>query len=133
MRPTTAAGGYRFFLALGLLALGGAAGCATTQQPSPTTVSAMTEATSAIEQAEQVGAQEHAPLELRSAQKKLEEAQAALGEDNHEGARRLAQQATVDAELAETRALSAKAQLAVRELQESIRVLREEMERTGQR
>jgi hypothetical protein len=42
----------------------------------------------------------------------------------------LAEQAKVDAELAQIKTLSGKAQLAVRELRESIRVLQEELEYT---
>lgn len=87
----------------------------------------MAEARSAVKQAEDVGGKEHAALEYRRAQQKLEDAQAALLDKKHDRARRLAEQAAVDAELASVKARSAKARSAVTELRESIRVLREEM------
>ena len=88
------------------------------------------EARKAAAQAEQVGAREFAPLELRNANKKLEEAQVVAREKKGgKRAMQLVQQALVDAELAEMKSLSAKAQSAVDELHESIRTLREEFER----
>lgn len=101
-------------------------GCATTAPP-PT--EQMAEARSAVRQAEDVGAGEYAAVEYRRAQKKLDDAQAALSRGKHDRARRLAEQSAVDAELAGVKARSAKTQNAVRELQESIRVLREEISR----
>lgn len=90
----------------------------------------MAEAQSAVKQAEDVGGMELAALEYRRAQQKLEEAQAALLSGKHDRARRLAEQAAVDAELASVKARSAKTRATVEELRESIRVLREEMART---
>lgn len=89
----------------------------------------MTEARSAVKQAEDVGAMEFAAVEYRRAQQKLADAQAALTRGRHDQARRLAEQAAVDAELAGVKARSAKTQNAVTELQESIRLLRQEMAR----
>ncbi len=103
-------------------------GCATTAPP-PT--SQMAEARSAVKQAEDVGGMEYAALEYRRAQQKLEDAQAALLDKKHDRARRLAEQAAVDAELASVKARTAKANAAVNELRESIKVLREEMAKTG--
>ena len=101
-------------------------GCATTAPP-PT--ERMAEARSAVKQAEDVGAMEYAAVEYRRAQQKLADAQAALTRGRHDRARRLAEQAAVDAELAGIKARSAKTQNAVTELQESIRLLRQEMAR----
>lgn len=89
-------------------------------------------AESTIKQAEQVGAQNYAPLEIREARKKLDRANNLVKEKEYEKARRLAEQAEVDAELAEAKTLSEKAQRAVRELRESIKALREEISRNQQ-
>ena len=91
--------------------------------------SALAEAQKATSQAEQVGAREYAPLELRNASKKLEDARAAIRKKDHKKATQLVEQALVDAELAEIKSLSAKSQAAVTELQESIRTLRDEINR----
>lgn len=95
--------------------------------PVPTTE--MAQARTAVQQAEEAGATEYAGMELRRAQQKIEEAQAALSRKRHERARRLAQQAAVDAELAAAKARSAKTQEAVTELRESIRALQQETSR----
>lgn len=100
--------------------------CASSKVP-PSKELAETQA--AIKQAEQVGAQDYAPLELRAARKKLEQAQKLDNEEKYEEARKYAERAMVDAELAEIKALSGKAQKAVRELKESIRTLQEEINR----
>ena len=81
-----------------------------------------------IEQAEQDGAEEHAPLEIRDAKIKLQQARDAVEEKEYEKAIRLLDHARVDAELAQAKAQSAKSQKAAEELRESIRVLKEELE-----
>ncbi len=116
----------RYGLMLGILFL--LASCASTQPP--TQELARTEA--AIDQADQVGAQDYAPLEIREARKKLQQAKELSAEGEHEKARRLADRAEVDAELAESKALSEKAQSAVRQLRESIRLLKEEINQNQQ-
>lgn len=103
--------------------------CATTKPP--TDELARTQA--AINQAEQVGARDYAPLELREAKKKLEEARELLKLKEYERATRRAHEAEVDAELAEAKTLSGKAQKAVKELKESIKTLREEILRNQQK
>lgn len=103
--------------------------CASTK--SPMQELAQTEAV--INQADQVGAEEYALLEIREARKKLQQARELEAEEKYEGARRMALRAEVDAELAEAKALSEKAQNAVQQLRESIRLLREEIQRKQQR
>ena len=115
-----------FFACLCLFLL--AAGCSSAKKAAAPNL-LLAEARKATAQAEQVGAREYAPLELRNASKKVEEAQQAVRKKDYKIALRLAQQALVDAELAEMKSLSSKAQSAVNELQESIRILREEIER----
>jgi HEPN domain-containing protein len=81
-----------------------------------------------ISQAAQIGAADYAPLELREARRKLDEARRAYDQKEYKKAAILAEQARVDAELAQIKTLSGKAQKAVTELRESIRLLKEEVE-----
>lgn len=97
--------------------------CGTTNPPTRT----LTETETVIRQAEQIGANDYAPLEIREARKKFEQARDAYNNENYMQAERLAEQAKVDAELAHLKTLSGKAQMAVRELRESIRLLQEEL------
>ena len=87
----------------------------------------------AVGEAEQAGAPTHAVAELRTARQKLEQAQAALAADDSFLALRLAEQAEVDAELAEAKSREAVALAAITEVRETIRVLREEIERNRNR
>jgi len=114
---------------LGSLVLIIATSCATTKPP--TDELARTQA--AINQAEQVGARDYAPLEIREAKKKLEQARELMDRKEFERAARLADQAEVDAELAEVKTLSGKAQKAVNELRESIKALKQEILRNQQK
>lgn len=99
--------------------------CATTNPPSQQ----LTETQMVIQQAELLGAEEYAPLEIREAKIKLELAREAVEAKEYEKAIKLAEQARVDAELAQVKAQSGKAKAAVAELRESIRVLKAEIER----
>ena len=99
--------------------------CASTKPP--TQELARTEAV--INQADQVGAEEYAPLEIREARKKLQQARELESEEKYEKAKRMAIRAEVDAELAEAKTLSEKAQNAVKQLRESIKLLKEEIGR----
>jgi hypothetical protein len=110
--------------ALAFLALG-ITGCASV--PPPTEQMALSR--DAVSEAQSVGAAEHAPVELSAAQTKLSAATAAMARDENLKARRLAEEAEADANLAATKARTAKAKAAVAELQEGIRVLRGELDR----
>jgi len=89
----------------------------------------VTLASQSIAQAESSGAVEFAPVELKSAREKLSQAELAMAKKENHKAKQLADEAMVDANLAEAKARSAKSQKVVEELKESIRVLREEMNR----
>lgn len=102
------------------------AGCASTPPP-PMEQFAVTKAS--IDRATSVGGNEFAPVELRSAVDKMNAAEIAMTEEDYVKAKRLAEQAQVDAQLAETKAALAKAELAVRSAEESDRVLRQEIDR----
>ena len=83
---------------------------------------------SAVERASGPAGSE-APVELARARDKLERANLAMGSRDYDEARRLAEQAEADANLAEARARSVRAAQALQEVRESIRMLREEMTR----
>ncbi|HZX31421.1 MAG TPA: DUF4398 domain-containing protein [Rhodocyclaceae bacterium] len=97
------------------------AGCASPPRPD----AQFAVSRSAIEEALGAGATQSAPLELQHARDKMARADAAVDAKNFEDARRLAEEAEVDARLAAAKARTARAQLAVAEIQKSIRALRE--------
>jgi predicted S18 family serine protease len=103
--------------------------CASTRPP----MQELAQTEAVINQADQVGAEEYAPLEIREARKKLQQARELESEEKYEEAKRMAFRAEVDAELAEAKALSEKAQNAVQQLRESIKLLREEIKQKQQR
>jgi len=104
-----------------------AAGCASI--PAPTEQIAVSKA--AVKSAINEGGNEYAPLETKSAIDKMTAADRAMAEKKYLDAKRLAEQAELDAKLAETKADYAKTQKAVEDSQESNRVLREEIDRTN--
>ena len=115
-----------FAVAATLTLMAGIAGCAST--PAPTEQIAVSKA--AVTTAARGGGNEFAPLELKSATEKMDRAERAMAEKDYVLAGRLAEQAQVDAKLAETKTAVARAQTAVEDAQESNRVLREEIKRT---
>ena len=104
------------------------AACANT--PNPNAQIAVSRA--ALDDARSADATEFAPLQMKSAVEKMDYAERALRAKEPELARRLAEQAEVDARLAAAMARSAKSQRAADALQEDIRVLRQEIERKTQ-
>ncbi|WP_207478419.1 DUF4398 domain-containing protein [Arenibaculum pallidiluteum] len=81
----------------------------------------------AVASAERAGALQYAPVELQTAREKLGRAQAEAQGERYVDARRWAEQAQVDAELAEARAENKAAQEAVRAVQRDIDTLRSEL------
>lgn len=104
------------------------AGCASI--PAPTEQMAVSKA--AVSSAAGAGGNEFAPLPLKSAMEKMDVAELAMADKNYVIARRLAEQAQVDAQLAAATVRSAKAQKAALALQEGNRVLRQEIDRHTQ-
>jgi hypothetical protein len=102
------------------------AGCGTAEAPPRAEFAA---AEVALRGAERADAARFAPAPLTLAQDKFARAGAAMEAGRFTEARWLAEQALVDAQLAEAQARSAIARESAAELQESIRVLREELER----
>ena len=85
----------------------------------------------AVREAQQSNAPQHAELEMHTANEKLSQARQAMRDENYVLARRLAEQALVDAQLAESKARSAEARQMARQLREGIETLRKEAERSG--
>ena len=118
---------FQWYRALGAIGCAAVvvAGCASI--PPPTEQMAVSK--SAIANAVSAGGSEYASVEMGAAQDKMDRANRAMDKEDYENARRLAEEAQVDARLAEKKAQSAKAQKAASVTQDDIRVLREEMNR----
>lgn len=113
----------RVLFAVPLIAL--LAGCRTPEGPAL----AVSEAESAVERATVGEATEHAPLELRLAREKLDEAREKLADEQYDDARRLAEKAIVDARLAEVKAEAATARATADDLQQGVETIRSEADR----
>lgn len=104
------------------------AGCASA--PAPTAQMAVSRA--AVDNAMNAGGNQFAPIQLKSAMDKMSAADKAMAAENYVLAKDMAEQAEVDAKLAGAMARTAQAQKAANALQDDIRVLRHEIERTQQ-
>jgi hypothetical protein len=101
-------------------------GCASMKTPATASVAV---SNAAVTSAAGAGGAEFAPVEMNSAREKMALANKAMENKDYTLADDLATQAQVDAQLAQGKANSAKAQLAANALQDDIRVLREELAR----
>lgn len=99
--------------------------CAST--PPPTNQMAVSNA--ALAHAVAAGSAEHAPREMSMARDKMARANLAIMAKDNDAALVFAQQAQLDAQLAESKTESAKARQSAEALDEAARVLREEMNR----
>ena len=99
----------------------------------PPPESQMGKADLALRKAEQADAAHFAPLEMRTARTKLEAARAAIREDRNLEARRLAEQAKLDATLAEATAQTAQRREATDTIRADIEALRAEAIRASNR
>lgn len=95
--------------------------------PKPKTEIALSN--SALQNAEVAGAKDHAPIELRTAQEKQALADAAMADKKFTTAKQHSEQAAVDAELAKAKSEAEKSRLAVKEVEDSINLIRTELER----
>lgn len=102
-------------------------GCSSLKAPATADVAV---SKAAVENAAGAGGVEFAPVEMNSAREKMALANKAMADKNYKLAVDLAAQAQADAKLAQGKANSAKAQAAANALQDDIRVLREELERS---
>ena len=97
-------------------------GCASNDVKS---IDNLARAEAAVESAQKVQAWTYAPLEMKIAQDKLAEARAAARKDWDAKASRLADQATIDARLAEKKADAEKARRATSEMRDAVNALRQ--------
>ena len=104
-------------------------GCASPQKAPATADVAVSR--NAVENAVSAGAAELAPEEINAAREKMMRANQALAARDYKLARELAIQAQADAKLAQSKASSAKATAASNQLNEDLRVLREEVDRAN--
>ncbi len=103
-------------------------GCASQKTPATADVAV---SKAAVDNAAGAGGAEFAPVEMNSAREKMALANKAMADKDYKKARDLATQAEADAKLAQGKANSAKAQATANALQDNVRILREELDRTG--
>lgn len=113
-------------VATAVLAL--SAGCANLKTPATADVAV---SKAAVQNAVDAGGGQFAPAEMNAAREKLALANKAMASKDYKQAAELANQAQADAKLAQGKANSAKAQAAADALQDDIRVLRVELDRTS--
>ena len=106
----------------------GLAACASDKAPATADVAV---SRAALANATSAGAADLAPAEMQSAREKLMRANQALAAKDYKTAQDLATQASADAQLAQSKANSAKATTAADELQQNIRMLRDEVNRAN--
>lgn len=111
-----------------LAAVLGLAACASQKAPATADVAV---SRNAVENAVQAGAADLAPAEITAARAKMLRASEALAAKDYKLARELAMQAQADAQLAQSKAASAKATAASDALNEDLRVLRQEVDRAN--
>ena len=109
----------------GIGAMAALVACASVPPPTET----ISAAELALGKAEQADAQRYARLEVYQAREKLEGAKRAVDQEENVEARRLAEKALVEAQLAEARADAARAEQNVAEIRANIEALQTETER----
>jgi septal ring factor EnvC (AmiA/AmiB activator) len=102
------------------------AACAATPPPNER----LAVAKASVQRAEQSGAQDLAPVELSTARDKLQRAERAAADHESQPANLLAEQANVDAQLAEATAQEHRSHTAVVQLDASLQALRQESVRS---
>lgn len=105
-----------------------AAGCATGKATATADKLAVVE--KAIYEAREGTAMSYAPLELKAAEDKFAAAQSAMKQEEYEVANGLADQAMADAEYARAKSASVKTRKMADDLTDSIKMLKDELERT---
>jgi len=115
---------YSLVLLAGIL--GGNSGCSSTP---PTEV--MSQAELAVSEASQGKAPQYAAADLNIARDRLVEAKRAVDSGRYTDARRFAEQALVDAQLAEAKAQAEQQRRTLEELRKSLEALKEETEQAS--
>ena len=114
--------------AAALAAVLGLSACASQKAPATADVAV---SQNAVANAVQAGAADLAPAEITAARAKMMRANEALAAKDYRLARELSMQAQADAQLAQSKANSAKATAAANALNEDLRVLRQEVDRAN--
>jgi hypothetical protein len=97
-------------------------GCTNTKPPADM----ITQTEAEIDKAKDLGAQEHAPVELLDAEDKLAKAKAAVDQEQYAKAENILEEALIDAEYAAVKSQSAKAKSAAGTVDDGIESLRQE-------
>jgi membrane-associated HD superfamily phosphohydrolase len=120
---------YRWYQMMSVMVLAAVftAGCATTEKRDMAAQLAV--AKTAVADAVSAGAPEFAPVELKTAQDNLEDAEKAAMDNDYKRARKLGENAQTNAQLASAKARAAKAKQAADALKESDQTLQNEMNR----
>ena len=118
----------RFLLLCGVVGLSSCAG-----GPPTATLTQLSQAELAVKQADKSKAPDYASVELYTAREQLTAAQQAMHRKDYAEARRLAERAMVNAQLAETMGEAAQARQAATELQHSVEALRREADQQALR
>lgn len=103
-------------------------GACATQGPQPT--QELTRARTVVEQADKAGAQRYAAADLQRAHDELSNAERSNGEKKYDEARRYAESAEADADVATARASAGEAQRAAHEVGQGNETLRQETDRS---
>lgn len=114
------------FIPTAVTICGLAGGCAT-EGPPPT--AEVIRARTVIEQADRAGAQRYAAADLQRAHDELSNAEKANGERKYDEARRYAEAAEADADVATARASAGEAERAAHEVMQGNETLRQESDR----
>ena len=117
----------RGWLLRGVFLMTGAMTLAACANEVPPPNSQVTLSDSIIRDAESAGAVQYAPVELNTAREKLEAARREMQDENNEKALRLAEEAEVDARLAQLRARTKTTRDAAAAIQASIDTMRREI------
>lgn len=116
------------FMATGICAVGALAACSS--PPVPKEQFAVGKAS--IEAAQTAGAAELAPVELNMARDKMGQATVALHDKQYVTARRLAEQADADAQVARSKATAERSRRAAEEVTASLKTLRQQIDKASE-
>jgi hypothetical protein len=109
-------------MGLSMLWLSGCSGLAASSREK------ISEGDKALTEAKGSNASVNAPVELKAAEDKLEQAKAAFGRKDYDQADRLAEQALIDVDYARTKGTTEKVKKEAEELRQNIKTLRQEIE-----
>ncbi len=106
-----------------------AVACALAACSSPEPIGELASARTAVNTMDEAGAMRYAPVELDRAKTKLKRAEAAYESGDNDEARRLAEEALADSQLARAKSIATVQTKSATDLERSIEMLRSEIER----